>query len=383
MRGVRVVLFILFSVAPIFAQIEHAIQDGQKPAQILPSPGITGPSRRPTDLEARVGSKVPLEAPVVILEGPCEQPRKGIRQKDCKNVVTRAEIDSLIDLLEPNASPAARRQFAINYARLAAASAAANRRHLERDPAVAKQLQMQQKLVYMQVLANTLYREIEVEAKSVPISEIEKYYSGHQADFERGEVRRLLVPKQGVTASTQSFDASILKTKAEELRARAAAGEDFDKLQQAAYEDLGIKAAISTTKLSMARRTSLPVGEDTVFNLDPGQVTQVLDSPSAFVVLKLESKKILSLEDAKLEIVPFLQRERAKQVIRDATESEKAEFNLQYFGLLSVPDLFPPPQITGLAGDRGTQSDFALRTAPRRPMQPRRHELMALPSAPR
>src|SRR6202008_3096859 len=109
-------------------------------------------------------------------------------------------------------------------------------------------------------------------------------------EFERGELRRLFVPKQNAAAGSQSLDVSILKTKAEELRTRAAAGEDFDKLQQAAYEDLGIKAADSTKKLNMVRRMNLSAEEGKVFDLDPGQVTQVLDSPSAFVVLKLASK---------------------------------------------------------------------------------------------
>ena len=297
--------------------------------------------------------------------------------------MTRSELDGLIELLEPNASPAARRQFAINYASLVAASGAAERRHLEKNPAVAQQLQMQEKLIRMQVLANALYRQIEADANNVSISKIEEYYSGHLADFEQGQVRRLFLPKPIATASPQSSDTSILKAKAEEMRARAVAGEDFDKLQQAAYEDLGIKAAISNTKLNMVRRTNLPVGEGAVFDIEPGQVTQVLDSPSAYVVLKLESKKILSLDEAKPGIVPILQRERAKQEIRDATESGKAQFNLQYFGLASAPELFPPPQVTGLAGERGTQSDFAKRTAPRRPMLSRRREVTISPSTPR
>jgi len=383
MRSARASLFILLCAGPVFAQREQAGQDGQKPATMLPRQGMTAPSARPGGSEIAVAGNVPPDSPVLTLEGPCDQPRKGARKSACKSVVTRAEIDSVINLVEPNASPAARRQLAINYARLVAASTAAKRRHLETDPAVAKQLLMQQKLVYMQVLANTFYRQIEAEASNVPIPEIEKFYSGHLPDFERGEVRRLFVPKQISTASTQSLDASILKTKAEELRVRASAGEDFDQLQQAAYEDLGIKAAIPTTKLNMVRRTSLPVGESTVFDLDPGQVTQVLDSPDAFVVLKLESKKILSLEDAKPEIAPFLQRERAQREIGDATESGKTQFNLQYFGLQSAPELFPPPQVTGLAGERGTQSDFAQRAGARRPMMPRRREVTISPLRPR
>jgi PPIC-type PPIASE domain len=383
MRSPRIPLLILLCASSVFAQPGQANQDGQSAAPTLPKQGIATATTRHGGLEPRVDAKISPDAAVVMLEGPCDQPRKGTRQSDCKRLVTRAEIDSLLDLLEPNASPAARRQFAVNYARLVAASEAAKRRHLETDPAVAKQLLMQQKLVYMQVLANTLYRQIEAEASNVPTPEIEKYYSGHQLDFERGEVRRLVVPKQISTPGAQSLDASILKTKAEEFRTRAAAGEDFDKLQRAAYEDLGIKTTVSTTKLSMVRRMSLSVEESKVLDLDPGQVTQVLESPSAFVVVKLDSKKILSLEDAKPEIVPFLQRERAQQVIKEAGESGKAQFDLEYFGLASAPKLFPPPQVTGLAGESGTHSAFSQRIAARRPMIPRRPEATISPLTPR
>jgi hypothetical protein len=381
MRSSRTFLFILLlNVAPMLALTDQSVQDGQKPGAIRSTRGIAGRSPRPVELESRATGSVAPEASVLTLEGPCEQTQKGaVLQSACKNVVTRADIDSLLDLLEPTASPAMRRQFAINYARLVAVSAVANRQHLERDPLVAKQLQMQQKLAYMQVLANAYFRQVEAEARIVPPFEIDKYYSEHHPDFERGEVRRLQIPKQILTGATTSIDSSVLKAKAEELRARAAAGEDFDKVQHAAYEDLGIKAPNSSTKLGALRRSGLPADEGAVFDLDPGQVTQVLDSPNAFVVLKLESKKVVSLDDAKPEIVTLLQRERAKQALRDTTESAKAQFNLQYFGLLSVPELFPPPQVAGLAGEAGMQSDSPQRTVTRRPM-PRRRGMTAFPS---
>ena len=383
MRSARMFLFLLLYACAAFGQGGQAVQDGQKQGTILPRQGVAGPSTRPARSEAPVAGNIPPDAPVLTLEGPCDQPRKSARQSNCKSVVTRAEIDSVINILEPNASAAARRQLAINYARLFAASAAAKRRHLDTDPVVARQLLMQQKLASMQVLANTYYRQIQAEANAVPDAEIEKYYSGHQSEFARGELRRLFVPKQNAAAGSQSLDVSILKTKAEELRTRAAAGEDFDKLQQAAYEDLGIKAAVSTTKLNMVRRMNLSAEEGNVFDLDPGQVTQVLDSPSAFVVLKLESKKILPLEDAKPEIVPFLQREHAQQGIKDIAESGKAQFDLQYFGLPSEPKLFPPPQVTGLAGEPSMQSELSQRVGVRKPRMPRRREVTISPVTPR
>jgi hypothetical protein len=383
MRRLGIPILILLCATSVFAQPWQANQDGQSAAPTVPKQEISAATTRHAGLEPRAGGKIAPDAPVVILERPCDQSPKGTQQSGCKSVVTRAEIDSLLDVLQPNATPEARRQFAVDYAKLFAASEAAKRRHLETDPAVAKQLLMQQKLVSMQVLANTLYRQIEAEASKVPIPEIEKYYSGHQLEFERGGVRRLVVPKQFSSQGTLAPDSLILKTKAEQLQTRAAAGEDFDKLQQVVYEDLGIKGAISNTKLNMVRRANLSAEESKVFDLNPGQVTPVLDLPSAFVVLKLESKKTLSLEDAKAEIVPFLQRERARQEIRDATENGQAKFNLQYFGLVSAPELFPPPQVTGLEGERRTQSDFSQRMGGRNPMMPRRREVTVSPLTPR
>jgi len=49
----------------------------------------------------------------------------------------------------------------------------------------------------------------------------------------------------------------------------------------------------------------------------------------------------------------------------------------------SAPELFPPPQVTGLAGESGMLSDFVQRTAPRRLTLPRRHQLAGMPSPPR
>ena len=186
MHSLRIPLLILLCAASVFAQPGQANRDGQSATPTVPKQGISTATTRHAGLEPRAGGKIPPDAPVLILERPCDQPRKGTRQSDCNSVVTRAEVDSLLDVLQPMATPEARRQFAVDYARLLAASEAAKRRHLETDPAVAKQLLMQQKLVYMQVLANILYRQIEAEASKVAIPEIEKYYLGHQLEFERG-----------------------------------------------------------------------------------------------------------------------------------------------------------------------------------------------------
>ena len=73
--------------------------------------------------------EVAPETPVVTLEGVCDRPQVA-GAKGCKTVITRAQLDSMIELLAPETPQSARHQFAINYARLLAASEVAQRHHL-------------------------------------------------------------------------------------------------------------------------------------------------------------------------------------------------------------------------------------------------------------
>jgi len=319
----------------------------------LAAPAALDPKARHALVAGQSRQDLSPNTPVVTVEGVCSQSRKVGTADSCTTVITRAQMDSLIDALEPNAPAIARRQFAINYVRLLTAAGVAERKHLEKEPEVANELQMQEKIVRMQVLANTLYRRLQTQASNVPAAEIEKYYAEHRANFERGQVRRLLIPKV-IATNADTAGAASRKAKADELRARAADGEDFDQLQQTAYKDLELKMAVNSAKPSLLRRSNLPAGEDSVFDLKPGEISPVIEAQDAFLVLKLESKELIPIEEARPEIVSFLQRERTQQGLRDVTESAKAHFNPAYLDMSAAPDLFPPPVLTPL----GTPSNL-------------------------
>ena len=57
---------------------------------------------------------------------------------------------------------------------------------------------------------------------------------------------------------------------ADTLRARAAAGEDFMKLQKEAFETAGMKIESPTVNLPTIRRTGLPPAHAAVFDLKIG-----------------------------------------------------------------------------------------------------------------
>src|ERR1700692_490064 len=99
MHSLRIPLLILLCAASVFAQPGQANRDGQSATPTVPKQGISTATTRHAGLETRAGGKIPPDAPVLILERPCDQPRKGTRQSDCNSVVTRAEVDSLLDVL--------------------------------------------------------------------------------------------------------------------------------------------------------------------------------------------------------------------------------------------------------------------------------------------
>jgi hypothetical protein len=161
---------------------------------------------------------------VLTVNGVCVPATKCADGKACRSEVERTEIDAVIYTLQPGATSAVRRQLAINYARLVAAAAEAERQHLEKDAKVMMQLAVFERLVRLQVLANNMYLQMETRANNVPAAEVAKYYAAHAANFEQGEVRILSLPKSFVSLGGQAREPEVLKAKAEELRARAAAG---------------------------------------------------------------------------------------------------------------------------------------------------------------
>jgi len=383
LRMVGMFGLVLLSAMSVLAQARQEGEAGPNPSPSATTPDrtTTVPSTQQAASDSRATAAVLPQTPVLTFLGPCDRPQKTAAAKGCKTVLTWSEIDTLLNALEPDSPPASRRQLAINYTRLAAAAGAAERQRLEKDPEIAKQIQLQQKLVRMQVLANALYRQIEERAHDVPSSDLEKFYAEHQASFVRGDVRRLTIPKSLSAVVEQAADTVALRTLADDFQKRAAAEEDFDQLQQEVLKNFGVKLAVPPTKLNMVGPANLPVMERSVFDLAPGQVTQVLDSPGAFTILKLVSKQPIPMDNAKPEIMLLLQQARAQEEMRKITASSDAQFNLKYLGLPTLPDLFPPPQVVGLSVEHGAQSNIVQRMPSRRAVMPHRREIPASPPA--
>lgn len=311
-------------------------------------------------------AELPPDTPVVTLMGVCEPAGKS-ESKDCKTVITRGQMDTIVALMAPGAPLLPHRQMAIDYVRMLAASKLATDRKLEQNPAAAVGLQGQNELARLQSLTKAFYRQLEENAANPTMAEMQQYYAGHPSEFEEGEVWRLSIPYLRQSKEGMRIDPAMLKAELNGLRNLLVIGYDFDQVQVQAYKDLGIKQTPPPTKLTMARRSNMPPDQAKVFDLQPGEFTPVIDSFTQFVILELVSKRTAALESVVSEIKENLKPARFRQELQNASSGVTAEFNLKYLGLSAQPALFSPLISAYSFGPGGTSPDSRKRTASRRP----------------
>jgi hypothetical protein len=272
--------------------------------------------------------------------------------KDCKTVVTKAEMDAMMDLLLPGATPEQRRGFALNYIRMLAASGVAKEKLLDHDPAVARELEARTEFTRMQVMASSLYRRIETLAQDVQDAEILSYYNQEAGNLIEGEVQRLSLSKLGPRGT--QVDLAALRTKAEEYHARAAKGEDLEQMQKE-IQAANPGSSAPSMKTATVRRNNLSPEEAIVFNLKPGEITPVVDARGAFEILRLVSVKPIPLETLRADIKTALANGHLQLLMKDATKDVTAKFNLMYLQLPKTPELFLAPSPKPLrAASNGT-----------------------------
>ncbi len=310
-----------------------------KPVQDLPAPGPE--------------QKISLDAPVIILDGVCD---KGTPAADCKTVVTRAEFEKIVNTLMPNMPKQQQKGFASRYATALLLAQKAHDEGLDKTAEFDVQLQLQR----LQTLAQLGQQSMDKEAAQISDADIAAYYKQHTNDFQLLSYQRLYVPKQkqGDIVSQKPNDPeaqkqreaseAAMKDEADKLRSRAAAGEDFVKLQQEAYDFAGQKLKASSTRVDNVAKAHFPPSDASVFDLKVGDVSPVLNDPQAYMVYKVEAKKDQPLEEVKPEITRMLQQQKVQQARQDLqkTTAEKTKLDEAYFAGSAPPSLRNPGEPT-------------------------------------
>lgn len=272
------------------------------------APPATTPAADPAP-EVKVGP----DDPVITVNGFCADPTQ--LGDACKTVITRAQFEKLTDALQPGMSLSLRLNVANAYARNLRMAAAAEKRGLDKTPAFEEEM----RYARMQLLSQDLTRALQAEGNNISDADLEDYYRKNESSYEQATLARIFVPRaKQATAAQADYEDTQAKTDEEamtkvaaDLRARAANGEDPDKLQTEAYTAAGIPRTNSDTKMEKVRRGALPPRHEAVMDLKPGEVSEVFSDPGgAHFIYKLISKQTLTLEEAKTEIRTAISSQR-------------------------------------------------------------------------
>jgi bifunctional DNA-binding transcriptional regulator/antitoxin component of YhaV-PrlF toxin-antitoxin module len=312
--------------------------------------------------------KVGPDETVITLKGFCAD---ATQQGDaCKTTISRAQFEKLAESLQPGMSPAIRRQLATAYSRMLRMSTVAEKRGLDKQPKFEEKMNFAR----MQVLSGELSSALQEDAGKVTDGDIDDYYKKNEASYEQATFARIFVPrakqvvnpvvkpkvgtkagaKAGVKAgatNTNQPPTEAQKKASEEamtklaagLRARAAKGEDPDKLQKEAYVAAGLPGNAPSTKMEKVRRTTLPANQQAVMDLKPGDVSEVISDPnSGHYIYKLVSKETLSVDTVKAEIRNTISSQR----YRDSMQNFQGNVDLNdaYFGPTRNPAMPPLPR---------------------------------------
>lgn len=323
--------------------------------------------------EAAPAKEVALSEPVLTIKGvACPEFAKTVpeptaaagktaaaarKTAECK--ITRAEFEKLTKALQqgPNPlNPQQKRQLATQLPGFIAMSGAAKKKGLDKGDSFLETM----KFVKIRILAQKLQESAREDADKVTESEITAYYKANPEAFEQFSLDRLYIPRdkqppeedkeeaakepEKLTDEQQKAKDEVEKAKqekgeqelnqlAETLRQRAAAGEDFAKLEKEALDAAGVKAENSTINLPTVRRTGLPPAHVAVFDLKVGEVSAVITEPAGHYVYKVVTKEVLPLDDRlTLEIRNKLKGEHFKEAMDKYTNSYQTVTNEAYFG---------------------------------------------------
>jgi hypothetical protein len=320
--------------------------------------------------QAGTSAAVPDDAAVITVKGVCAPqpkatPAKGATAKpatkapaaDCKTVITKSKFDLLLKAL-PNASnPQAKRNIAARWSQAIPWSNEAVKKGLDKKPEFAVAMQFAK----AQILAVELQQKVQEDAAKVSDAAIADYYKKNPEAYEQYSLERLFVPrtkqveanakeekeekkeeqpteeelkaKQAEEKAKQEENEQAMTKLAESLHDRAAAGEDFAALQKEAYDAAGMKIQAPNVSMPNVRRGGLAPAQASVFDLKPGEVSQVINDAGGHYIYKLKSEEELSLDDKlKEEIRRTLQTQQVREAMDKINNSFKVEKNEAYFG---------------------------------------------------
>ncbi len=177
--------------------------------------------------------------------------------------------------------------------------------------------------------------DLEAARVTAPISDDEarKFYEANPGRFESGERVKVRHIQFRIPSGMPADRKAELRTRVQAILLRARKGEDFAKLARDYSEDIGSKA--NGGELAAFGHGQLPKEFETAaFALKPGQVSDVVETPFGFHIIKmmehLPSQKVL-FEQVASKVKAHLQDEKRAQELEQLVSTLRTKARIETY----------------------------------------------------
>jgi peptidyl-prolyl cis-trans isomerase C len=198
-----------------------------------------------------------------------------------------------------------------------------------------------------QALAGAYMNELQKNSdKLVTDGDIEQYFKDHPSDFDEVRVRHILISTEPKAAGDEEGDKGKdkdkdkdkkeapkpltkeeAKQKAQAILERVRKGEDFAKLARENSDDPGSKEKGGEYDF-FGKGRMVPEFEETAFKLNPGQISDLVETQFGFHIIQLEERRsATSASDPKVrqQITEKLKQEKLEARIEEITAASAVE----------------------------------------------------------
>lgn len=152
-------------------------------------------------------------------------------------------------------------------------------------------------------------------------AEVQTYYDSHLSDYQRKEEVRARHILFKVAPDASDADKAAARSKAEAVLAQAKGGGDFAELAKQNSQD--VSAAEGGDLGLFGRGVMMPTFETAAFALEPGQISEIVETPFGFHIIKLEEKlpeRTEPLEAVRTAIIDTMKTQQARTIALQKVE---------------------------------------------------------------
>ena len=249
--------------------------------------------------------------------------------------LTAAQFDELIDILpeqmKASARGAGRKQFGDNLVRVLVLAQEGRRRGLDQTQAY----KLQSRFQLDNYLAGQTFTQIGKETK-VGEADARKYYDDHKQEWDSVTARHILIRFQGSPVPVRQgqkdlSDAEAL-AKAQDVRKRLVAGEDFATLAKAESDDAG-SGANGGDLGTFHHGQMVPAFETAAYGLKAGEISEPVKTQFGYHIIKVEKHEAKTFEEVRPEIDRRMAPEESQKVLEDLVKKSAPVFDPDFFNV--------------------------------------------------